>query len=160
MSDRQDFHGWSTASELPPEVLALLQGPWTENYPIVLVATVDPDGAPRTAPFVSLRAIGPRTIRFACRSTHDTYANLHRDGRVTAALVAPPNVAVSIRGQATVVKEQMETSPDLAVIEIQVTEVKNDSVPGIDIRTAITIFPRQARLRFFEVDPITLQVHR
>ena len=90
------------------------------------MATVDGDGTPRTAPFGSLRAATPRLLRLACNRHHDTYANLCRDGRASVALLAPPDVAVTIRGRARVVRESMEIAEHLAAVEIDVEEVKND----------------------------------
>ncbi len=64
----------------------------------VVVATVDPDGTPHTAPFGSLCYISPRTLRFGCDRKHDTYANIRRNGQVVVSLLAPPDIAVSIKG--------------------------------------------------------------
>ena len=89
---------WRRAAELPPDVFAVLHKADRAINPITVVATVDADGAPRTAPFGSLRAVTPSLLRLACNQYHDTYANLCRDGRVSVALLAPPNIAVSILG--------------------------------------------------------------
>ena len=90
------------------------------------MATVDPDGTPRTAPFGSLRAAMPRLLRLACLRYHDTYVNLCRDGRVAVALLAPPDIAVSITGRARVVKDRVDANEQIAILEIDVKEVKND----------------------------------
>jgi hypothetical protein len=142
---------WRRASELPPEVFAALRKPDSAINPIVIVATVDPDGTPRTAPFGSLRAVTPKLLRLVSSRYHDTYANLCRDGRVTVALLAPPNIAVSIRGQARVVKEQMDSDEHDAVVEIDVEEVKNDMIrtPGSAIESAITLFIPEEHIGWF-----------
>ena len=60
-----DEDQWSRASELPTDIFAVLHkpgraiAPGTAITPIAIVATVDSDGKPRTAPFGSLRAITP-----------------------------------------------------------------------------------------------------
>jgi len=118
--------GWRRAAELPPDTFAVLHKPGRAINPVTIVATVDPDGTPRTAPFGSLRAVTPRLLRLACNRHHDTYANLCRDGRASVALLAPPNTAVSISGRARVVSESMDISEYLAIVEIDVEEVKND----------------------------------
>jgi hypothetical protein len=82
---------------------------------------------------------------------HDTFANLSRDGRVVVALVAPPDIAVSIRGRARVVREQMNADENAAILEIDVEEVKNDMVRTGDIGSAITFFPKDEALDWFEV---------
>jgi flavin reductase (DIM6/NTAB) family NADH-FMN oxidoreductase RutF len=60
---------------------------------------MDKDGTPHTAPFGSVRAVTPRLLRLISARYHDTYANLARDGRAVVALLAPPDIAVSIRRQ-------------------------------------------------------------
>jgi hypothetical protein len=131
MADRQvqqslDGEQWRRATELPPDVFATLHKPNRAIDPVAIVATVDSDGGPRTAPFGSLRAITPQLLRLACGNYHDTYANLCRDGQVSVAVLAAPDIAVSIRGHARVVKTQMDIAKHLAAIEIDIEEVKND----------------------------------
>jgi len=95
---------WQTAPELPEEIFTLLHKRKVEVNPVAIVATVDADGMPRTAPFGSLRAVTPGRLQLISLRYHDTYANLARDGRVSVAVLAPPDVAVSIRGRARIVK--------------------------------------------------------
>jgi hypothetical protein len=132
---------WRRAHELPPDVFAVLHKPNRAINPVTVVATVDPDGTPRTAPFGSLRAVTPRLLRLACDHHHDTYANLCRDGRVSVALLAPPNIAVSILGRARVVKERMDIAEHLVVVEIDVEEVKNDMMRRGAIESAVGFTP-------------------
>ena len=140
---------WRRASELPPEVFEALRKPNRAINPVTIVATVDPDGTPHAAPFGSVRAVTPQLLRMISLHYHDTYANLCRDGRVMVALVAPPNIAVTIRGRARVVRERMNASEQSAVVEIDVEEVKNDMVAGA-IGSAITFFPRDEHQAWFE----------
>ena len=132
---------WRRAPELPPHVFAVLHKPDRAINPVTIVATVDPDGAPRTAPFGSLRAVTPKLLRLACNHYHDTYANLCRDGRVSVALLAPPDIAVSIRGQARVVQERMDIGEHSVILEIDVEEVKNDMMRRGVIESAIGFTP-------------------
>ena len=66
---------------------------------------------------------------------------IHRDGRVCVALLAPPNVAVSIWGRARVVKEGMDVGEHLVVLEIDVEQVKNDMMRRGAIESAIGFAP-------------------
>lgn len=132
---------WRRSPDLPPDVFAALHKPDRAINPIAIVATVDANGTPRTAPFGSLRAITPRLLRLACNRRHDTYANLCRDERVCVALLAPPNVAVSIWGRARVVKEGMDVGAHLVVLEIDVEQVKNDMMRRGTIESAIGFAP-------------------
>ncbi len=126
-----------------------MRKPNREINPVTIVATVDADGAPHAAPFGSVRAVTPRLLRMISLHHHDTYANLCRDGRVMVALVAPPSIAVSIRGQARVVRERMKANDHSAILEIDIEEVKNDMVAGA-IGSAITFFPRDEHRDWFE----------
>jgi hypothetical protein len=130
---------WRRASELPPEVFESLHKANRAINPIAVVATVDPDGTPRTAPFGSLRAVTPGLLRLCCAHRHDTYANLCRDGRAMVAVLAPPDIAVGIRGRARLVREQMNVDEHMAVLEIDVEEVKNDMVLGGAISSTVEL---------------------
>ena len=132
---------WRRAPELPADVFEVLHKADRAINPITVVATVDADGAPRTAPFGSLRAVTPGLLRLVCNRHHDTYANMRRDGRVSVALLAPPDIAVSIRGRARVVKEGMATGEHFAVVEIDVEEVKNDMMRQGVIESAAGFAP-------------------
>lgn len=140
---------WRRTPELPPNVFAVLHKPNRAINPIAIVATVDPDGTPHTAPFGSLRAVTPRLLRLACGNYHDTYTNLCHDGRTSVALLAPPNIAVSIKGRARVVKEQMEIAKQLVVLEIDVEEVKNDMMRRGVIESTIGFAPPEDLKGFY-----------
>lgn len=144
---------WRRAPELPSDVFDALHKPNRAINPVTVVATVDPDGAPHTAPFGSLRAVTPRLLRFSCNRHHDTYANLCRDGRVSVVLLAPPNIAASIRGRARMVKERMDIGEQLAIFEIDVEEVKNDMMRRGVIDSAAGFTPPQ-ELRDYYVGAI------
>jgi hypothetical protein len=138
----------STVSELPADVFAVLAE--TSTGITGVVATVDPGGRPHTAPFGSLWAPSPKRLRFGCDRGHATFENLRRDARVAVCLVTPPDIAVTVFGGGTVVREAMEGLPSDAVVEIQIEEVKNDMFPGTTIETGVTYsFPPNA-IEFIE----------
>jgi hypothetical protein len=58
-------------------------------------------------------------------------------------LVAPPDVAVGVQGNASVVRERMITDEYYAIVDIDVEQVKNDLVRSIVINSAIMISPRE-----------------
>ncbi len=138
------------APELPLEVFEAWHKPDRAINPIAIVATTDPDGAPHTAPFGSLRAMTPQVLRLATARYHQTYLNLCRDPRVTVALLSPPNIAVSVRGHARVVKEEMTAYHQGAVIDIDIEEVKNDMVRSLVIETPVSISPRPLLRSWFK----------
>ena len=141
---------WRTASELPNYVFEVLNKPDQAINPVAIVATIDENGAPRTAPFGSARAITPRLLRLISLRYHDTYKNLRRDGRVAVALVAPPHIAVSINGRAQLVKEEMGCDEHHAILDIHVEGVKNDMVRSGTIGSAITFFPHEELKSWFD----------
>jgi len=69
---------------------------------------------------------------------------------VVVALVAPPDIAVSIRGRARVARERMNADEHSAILEIDVEEVKNDMVRMGVIESAITFSPRDEIRDWFE----------
>jgi flavin reductase (DIM6/NTAB) family NADH-FMN oxidoreductase RutF len=147
---------WSTAPELPEDVFAAWHKPGGAISPVAIVATVDPDGMPRTAPFGSLRAVTPRLLRLCSHHGHDTYLNLCRDGRVSVALISP-GVSVSVRGRARVVRERMQHDEDFAILEIDVQEVKNDMAYRIVIESGIAIHAREKYRPWYETAMAELQ---
>lgn len=147
--EKQEEERWRRAPELPAEVFDVLHKADRAINPIGIVATVDPDGTPRTAPFGSLRAVTPSLMRFCSNRHHDTYANLCRDDRVMVALLAPPDIAVGIRGRARVVKESMDVAEYTAILEIDVEEVKNDMMQRGAIESEIRFAPPEDQMQYY-----------
>ncbi|MBI2323072.1 MAG: pyridoxamine 5'-phosphate oxidase family protein [Chloroflexi bacterium] len=117
--------GVTIGNELSTEVLALLQG----DRAIVL-ATVDDQGWPDTAPFSWAVAVDLKTVRVAVNEQVETLRNIRRNGRVRLC-VTGGGMTVSVRGHARVVREHMTSTPlATAMVEIHVDEVKNDDVMG------------------------------
>ncbi len=107
--------------------------------PSSVIATTDEDGSPRTAPFGSLHALSESKLRAVIHRYHDTLKNIHRDGRVMISLISPPDIAVSVKGVARVAEEPWSVDPRYAIVEIDITEVKNDMPMQIGIETGISI---------------------
>ena len=56
-------------------------------------------------------------------------------------LLAPPNIAVRVRGLARLVKERMDTGELPAILEIGIEEAKNDMVRWSSIESAVGFVP-------------------
>lgn len=140
-SGRKSDKRWRKLPKLPDDVFTAWQKLKGELNPSSVVATINEDGSPRTAPFGSMCAVSPHLLRFLVHRYHDTLANLKRDSRVMVALVCPPNLAVSVRGVARVVEEPFSADERYAIVEIDVNEVKNDMPVGIEIDGGISIAP-------------------
>ncbi|MBU7035948.1 MAG: pyridoxamine 5'-phosphate oxidase family protein [Theionarchaea archaeon] len=148
--DRISHEYWQTSPELPQDIFLAWQKPNKAFNPTAIVATLDPDGAPHTAPFGSLRAVSQRTLRFATWRGHETYTNICSDDRVEIFLLSPPGMAVSVRGRAKIKREIMEADPNYAVIDVDIDMVKNDMVRRIVIQSAITIHIPEEFVGWFE----------
>jgi hypothetical protein len=140
---------WMTDTALPSEVFEAWHKPDRAISPVAIVATIDPDGAPRTAPFGSLRAITPRLLRLFSWREHETYANLCRDGSVSVALVSP-DVAVSVTGRARVVRERAHHDEQFAILEIDVDQVKNDMVYRVVVESGIEIVAKERHKPWYD----------
>jgi hypothetical protein len=131
MTDRTDRKG---GDRLPADVLAWLRR--SAGEVVAVVATVDADGTPRTALFGALAAPTARELRLSCRRSHATLANIRRSGRISLELAGPPDIAVSVSGQATVVGE-VHALPDNVLVSIAVETVKDDRLPYTQVLSGI-----------------------
>jgi len=132
---------WRRSPELLADAFAVWKKAGGELNPSSVVATIDEDGAPRVAPFGSMRAVTPQLLRFIAHRYHDTLANLKRDPRIMVAMICSPDIAVSVRGRARVVEEPFSLDQNYALVEIDIDEVKNDMPVRIGIDTGISISP-------------------
>jgi uncharacterized pyridoxamine 5'-phosphate oxidase family protein len=110
------------SNELSQEVMDIIN----RQVTIVVVATVDEDGSPRTAPFGWVYAKDGRTLRFSTSRSHDTYKNIVRDGRVMVCLMEEGNTAISIKGNARICKEQLSVREHCAIVNVDIIGIKSD----------------------------------
>ncbi|MBN2230824.1 MAG: pyridoxamine 5'-phosphate oxidase family protein [Candidatus Thorarchaeota archaeon] len=132
---------WRRSPELLEDAFSAWKKADGALNPSSVVATTDEDGAPRVAPFGSMRAVTPKLLRFIAHRYHDTLANLKRDPRVMVAMICPPDLALSARGKARIIEEPFSLDNNYALIEIDIEEVKNDMPVKIGIDSGITISP-------------------
>ncbi|MGQ9778893.1 MAG: pyridoxamine 5'-phosphate oxidase family protein [Bacillota bacterium] len=133
---------------LTPGILDLL----ARRMPVLVVATVDENGLPHTAPYNQVVAPEPGRLLLAVNRQDHTYRNLRERGLAMLALLEEGDVAVSIRGRARIVREQMETNCNLGVVEIEIEEIKRDNSPYYLVTQGI-----RTRLR---EEPFLLQQRR
>jgi len=121
-------------SELSREAFNLLNSEITT----VVIATVDEDGYPRTAPFHWIVAKDKRTLKVAVNPRHVTYENIKRDGRVMVCVLDQGNIAIGIKGRAQIIKEDMKSVPWLiTMVEIKIDEVKSDALAWVPIKQGV-----------------------
>jgi hypothetical protein len=148
-SNRDKKH-WVTAPELPYIVFEAWKKPHKALNPVAIVATVDPDGKPHTAPFGSLRAITPRLLRLLTWRRHDTFRNICLNSTIMVSLLAPPDIAVSVGGRAAIVRKHLQTDSAYAVVEVHIETVKNDMVSRVIIESPLRISVPHSHAQWFE----------
>jgi uncharacterized pyridoxamine 5'-phosphate oxidase family protein len=95
-----------------------------------IVATTDQSNNPHIAPFHFIVARDPKHLRVAVSRHHLTYLNMIENGHVAISVLDEGDIAVSIKGLAQVIKNSMESDYNMAVVEIEVTEIKKDNSPS------------------------------
>jgi hypothetical protein len=112
-------------NELPDRAMNYLQ-----VGRLVILSTVDERGWPDCAPISWITALDSRTLRFAVSPQVSTYRNILRNDRVMFELLGGA-MTLGISGTARVLAEAMPDVPfPMAMVEVIVEEVKDDSVIG------------------------------
>ncbi|MGE5585128.1 MAG: pyridoxamine 5'-phosphate oxidase family protein [Bacillota bacterium] len=112
----------------------------------VVVATVDDSGNPWTTPVNIITSISASTIRMAVERRSIALANIERRERVMMAVLDEGNIAVGISGRATVAKPVMESNPLMAMVEVRIDGVKDDTWPDVIVCQGIRTRPRHESL--------------
>ncbi|MHA2424218.1 MAG: pyridoxamine 5'-phosphate oxidase family protein [Candidatus Thorarchaeota archaeon] len=140
---------WRELDRLPDDVFAVWKKKNGALNPSSVIATIDQDGSPRTAPYGSIRAISPHLLRFIVRLDHDTLSNLKRKPRVMVTMICPPNLSVGVQGKARVVQEPFSADNRYALVEIDIEKVKNDMPDWLGIDSGINIAPSEPFLEWW-----------
>ena len=130
---------WRRSPELREDLFNIMRKENGVLNPSSVIATIEEDGSPHTAPFGSLHAVTPTNMRFVIHRYHDTLANILRDERVMVCLVCPPDIAVSVKGRARIIDNPWQVDDRYALAELLIDEVKNDMPLKIGIDSGITI---------------------
>ena len=110
-------------NELPDDAFELLNKGTT-----VVVATVDEDGYPHTAPIGCVGAPDKKTLRLGIGRSKETYRNIKRNGKVMVCIMDRDNIAISVKGIAETVKEiQLTSSWNMPITDIKIEQVKSDA---------------------------------
>jgi len=113
----------SLGNELPQEAYDALRS----RVPSVVLATVSSDGFPNTTPVHLLFAKDKKTILMALAKRHQGLANIRKSGKVMVCMCESNDVNVSIRGNAKVVKETMDSSSTMCAVRLDIIDIKDDS---------------------------------
>jgi general stress protein 26 len=120
------------------------------NRIIVVAGTVGADGAPNTAPLSLMYAKDPKTLLVATLRNTTTATNLRRDGRVSLELFREGDLVIGIQGTMRLVKEPMAFSDAMALWELQVEKVKQDTSPAQRVTQGPASAPRNDKAEAFE----------
>ena len=97
------------------------------NRIIAVAGTVGADGAPNTCPITLIYAKDEKTLLIATLRHSATTANLRRDGRVSLEIMGAGDLVMGIQGTMWIIKEPMAMSDAMALWEMRVERVKQDS---------------------------------
>jgi general stress protein 26 len=100
------------------------------NRIIAVAGTVGADGAPNTCPITLIYAKDEKTLLVATLRTSTTTANLRRDGRVSLEILGADDLVMGIQGTIWLIKEPMEASEAMALWQMKVEKVKQDTSPA------------------------------
>jgi|UniRef100_A0A7C5ALX7 general stress protein 26 len=120
------------------------------NRIIVVAGTVGPDGAPNTAPLSLIYAKDPKTLLVATLRNTTTAQNLRRDGRISLEIIQGDDVVLGIQGTMRLLKEPMEFSDAMALWEMRVEKVKQDTSPAQRVIQGPASVPRSEKAEAFE----------
>lgn len=130
---------------LPQEVVELLNKELTS----VIVSTVTPDGKPHALPIGLINAMDSRTIRMGFLVGHQSLKNIKQNKNTFITVIDGPDIAFGIKGTAKVIKEPMEGSPVMSMVEFKVEQVKSDTTPTAVVEQGIRIKPRTEKAANF-----------
>ncbi len=110
-------------SSLPEMIYELFRS----KLPTVILATLSPDGHPNTAPIHLIYATDKNTLLMALARQHQSMANIRDNGKVMICVCEEGDINVSIKGDAAMIKENMDCNKAMCIVEVKVQEVKDDS---------------------------------
>lgn len=122
-------------NEMPQQVYDLLN----KEITTVVVATLDEDGSPHTAPFSWVVAKDRRTMMLGLGRRNNTIRNIRRDGRVALCILDEDNIAVSLKGQARVVREQLHSIPTVAVVQVDIVSIRSNATAVAKVRSGVRV---------------------
>ncbi len=120
------------------------------NRIIAVAGTVGADGAPNTCPISLIYAKDERTLLVATLRQSTTATNLRRDGRVSLEIMGPDDLVIGIQGTMALIKEPMDMSNAMALWEMRVAKVKQDTSSAQKVIQGPACTPRGEKAVAFE----------
>ncbi len=100
------------------------------NRIIAVAASVGADGAPNTCPITLIYAKDEKTLLIATVRHSTTANNLRRDGRISLEIMGAEDLVMGIQGTMRLIRDPMAMSEAMALWEMRVEKVKQDSSPA------------------------------
>lgn len=132
-------------TELNPTLIEVFK----KRVNTVIIASIDEDYRPHTAPFNHITVLDSRHLRVAISKYHQTLRNIVENVYVALAVLDEGDIAVCIKGTAQVVKEVMDTDRNLVMIEIEITEIRKDNSPDFFVTQGIRIHHKNEPSLFY-----------
>lgn len=120
------------------------------NRIIAVAGTVGSDGTPNTAPLSLIWAKDEQTLLIGTLRHTTTATNLRLDGRVSLEIMAADDLVMGIKGVMRLVKEPMGMSEAMALWEMRVTQVKQDTSSAQRVTQGPASVPRNDKAAAFE----------
>lgn len=120
------------------------------NKIIVVAGTVGADGAPNTAPLSLIYAQDEKTLLVATLRNSTTATNLRRDGRISLEIFGAEDLVIGILGTMRLIKEPLEASEAMALWEMKIEKVKQDTSPAQRVIQGPASVPRSEKAEAFE----------
>ncbi len=92
-----------------------------------ILATIDKDNHPHTAPYNGIVARDPKHLRIAICKDHKSYLNIVQSAYVALAVLEEGDIAVCIKGVAQVVRNYMDFDCNMAIIDIEISEIRKNN---------------------------------
>lgn len=112
---------------LGTELNSTLKDLFEKRISTVIVATLDQAQRPHTAPFNYITASDSKHLRVVISRNQQTFSNILANGNVAIAVVDEGDIAVCIKGFARVIRNQMDSDYNMAIVEIEISEIKKDN---------------------------------
>jgi hypothetical protein len=124
----------------PDEIRAALLAALQRGSSVVL-ATVSNENLPSTAFCSWVVAADEHTIALALDSRSTAHRNITAGSKQVALEVLADDMILSVRGEATIVKEQLRSVPfPCALVTVSITQIRNHGVGGVIFRAPEYLF--------------------
>lgn len=115
----------------------------------VVMSTVTPEGNPHSMPVHLMAASDEKTIYIALVSAHQTVSNIKENGKAVISVLEGQDISLSFIGDVKVVKEPMEGSSVMCMVEFKVVEIKSDTTPTLIVTEGVRFKHRTDKTKDF-----------